>query len=176
MVEVLLAGHTGSALRAIVSKPSLVTKVYIPRETLTLSAVISCLISSLLEFVVLFPILFLIGPGIHATILLFPIIMLLGFLVIYAISLFLSSLYVYFRDLNQVWDVVMQLGFFACPIAYSASVIPAAYHSLLYAQSGYRAHGHVQGHIPERHCPAGDRLFIHRRVRAGPARVRHVHV
>ena len=49
---------TGSALRAIVSKPSLVTKVYIPRETLTLSAVISCLISSMLEFVVLFPMLY----------------------------------------------------------------------------------------------------------------------
>ena len=55
---------TGSALRAIVSKPSLVTKVYIPRETLTLSAVISCLISSMLEFVVLLPMLFIIGPGI----------------------------------------------------------------------------------------------------------------
>jgi lipopolysaccharide transport system permease protein len=26
-----------------------------------------------------------------------------------------------------VWDVVMQLGFFACPIAYSSSMIPAAY-------------------------------------------------
>jgi lipopolysaccharide transport system permease protein len=118
---------TASALRAIVSKPSLVTKVYIPRETLTLSSVISSLISSLLEFTVLLPMLFIIGPGVHASILLFPVILLLSFLLVYAISLFLSSLYVYFRDLNQVWDVVLQLGFFACPIVYPVSLVPQAY-------------------------------------------------
>ncbi len=152
---------TGSALRAIVSKPSLVTKVYIPRETLTLSAVISCLISSMLEFVVLLPLLFIIGPGLKLTVLLFPIILFLGFLVIYAISLFLSSLYVYFRDLNQVWDVVMQLGFFACPIAYSASVVPKAYlpyymlNSVTVLMSMFRDI-FLKGSIP----PATDFLFV----------------
>jgi lipopolysaccharide transport system permease protein len=46
---------------------------------------------------------------------------------VYGISLVLASLYVYYRDLNQIWEVVMQLGFFLSPIAYPLSVIPEKY-------------------------------------------------
>jgi lipopolysaccharide transport system permease protein len=53
--------------------------------------------------------------------LLFPVLLALFFLVVYGMALILSSLYVYFRDLNNIWDVLMQVGFFACPIMYPLS-------------------------------------------------------
>jgi lipopolysaccharide transport system permease protein len=115
---------TTSSLEAIVAKQSLVKKIYIPREILTLSMVISGLISSFLEFLVLIPLLIVLGVGIYSTILLFPAIQLLFFLTIYGLSLVLSSLYVYFRDLNQIWGVAIQLGFFLCPIVYPLSLVP----------------------------------------------------
>ncbi|HTX43649.1 MAG TPA: ABC transporter permease [Methanocella sp.] len=118
---------TTSSLEAIVKKESLVKKIYIPREILTLSAVVSGLISSFLEFLVLIPLLIALGVGIYPTVLLFPVVQLLFFLIIYGLSLILSSLYVYFRDLNQIWGVAIQLGFFLCPIVYPLSLVPARF-------------------------------------------------
>ncbi len=118
---------TTLSVESIVSKQNLVKKVYIPRETLTLSVVISGLISSFLEFLVLIPLLIVLGVGIYSTIVLFPVVQLLFFLIIYGLSLILSSLYVYFRDLNQIWGVGIQLGFFLCPIVYPLSMVPAQY-------------------------------------------------
>lgn len=66
------ANGTIFCLNSIVSKPSLVTKVYIPREILTLSTALSNLISSILEFVVLLPILFVLVGSLPLTVLLFP--------------------------------------------------------------------------------------------------------
>jgi lipopolysaccharide transport system permease protein len=114
---------TTNALSSIVGRPGLVTKIYIPREILPLSSVLSSLISSLLEFCVLIPLLFLLGGGVSATALLFPFILALFFLLVYGLALILSSLYVYFRDLNQIWEVLMQIGFFATPIMYSLDLI-----------------------------------------------------
>lgn len=118
---------TNSALNSIVGKQSLVTKIFIPRQILTLSSVLSSLVSSTLEFAVVVPILVVFGDGLKWTIVLFPVVQLLFFLVIYGLSLMLSSMYVYFRDLNQIWDVFLQLGMFMSPIVYPASIIPAQY-------------------------------------------------
>ncbi len=121
---------TNSALNSIVGKPSLVTKIFIPREVLTLSSVLSGLISSTLEFLVLLPLLVIVGDGLEWTIVLFPVVHLLFFLIIYGLSLMLASMYVYFRDLNQIWDVLLQLGMFLSPIVYPVSIIPEEYRSI----------------------------------------------
>lgn len=121
------ANGTTAAMFSIVGKPSLVTKIFIPREILTLSVALSCFISSILEFLVLIPLLIILGAGISATILLVPLLHLMYFLLVYGISLILASLYVYYRDLNQIWDIVLQVGFFLSPIVYPLSYIPAKY-------------------------------------------------
>jgi lipopolysaccharide transport system permease protein len=118
---------TTTAMGSIVGKPSLVTKIYIPREILPLSTAISSLISSTLEFLVLIPLLVILGAGISSTTLIFPIIQLMYFLIVYGVGLILASLYVYYRDLNQIWDVVLQVGFFLSPIVYLTSVVPVKY-------------------------------------------------
>jgi len=52
--------------------------------------------------------------------------------VIVAISLSGSVLFLRYRDLNQVWDVVIQAGFFLAPIIYPLGVIPERFHFYLY--------------------------------------------
>jgi len=118
---------TSSAMSSIVSKPSLVTKIFIPREILTFSIVMSAFISSILEFVVLIIILIIFGISLSGTILLFPVIHVLFFGIVYGISLILASLYVYYRDLNQIWEVILQMGFFASPIVYPIALVPEKY-------------------------------------------------
>jgi len=126
------ATGTSASLGAIVGKPSLVTRVYIPRQILTLSNALANLISSLLEFIVLLPIIFVLLGHLPVTVLLFPLIHIIYFWFIFGAGLLLSSLYVYFRDLNQIWDVLVTLLFFCSPIVYPLSIIPA------YLMSYYR--------------------------------------
>jgi len=43
-----------------------------------------------------------------------------------------SVLFLRYRDLNQVWDVATQAGFFVAPVIYPIGVIPERYHAYLY--------------------------------------------
>ena len=122
-----LANGTSSSMGAIVGKPSLVTKIYIPRQVLVLSTVLSSFISSLLEFLVLMILLLAFGVKISANALFFPAVHLIYFAMVYGISLALAALYVYYRDLNQIWEVLLQLGFFISPVCYSISIVPEKY-------------------------------------------------
>jgi lipopolysaccharide transport system permease protein len=53
-------------------------------------------------------------------------------IIVVGISLAGSVLFLRYRDLNQVWDVVTQAGFFFAPIIYPLGVIPERYHFYLY--------------------------------------------
>jgi lipopolysaccharide transport system permease protein len=122
------ANGTMMAISSIVGKPSLVTKIYIPREILALSSVLSSLISSILEFIVLIPILIILRTKISFfSILVFPMIFVMYFVIVYGFGLILSPLYVYYRDLTSIWDVILQVGFFTSPIMYSSSLVPEKY-------------------------------------------------
>ncbi len=118
---------TTMAMYSIVGKASLVTKIYIPREILTFSAVTSALIISLLEFLVLIPLLIILGIRPSLLIVFFPVLHIFYFMIIYGIALTLASLYVYYRDINQIWDILLQIGFFLSPIAYPLNLIPEKY-------------------------------------------------
>ncbi|MCK5660814.1 MAG: ABC transporter permease [Methanosarcinales archaeon] len=122
-----LAMGTMGAMGSIVGKQTLVTKIFIPREIITFSIAMSAFISSILEFLVLIPLLVIFGVAPSFTVLLFPIVHLLYFLIVYGISLALASLYVYYRDLSQIWDIILQIGFYVTPIIYPLSLVPQKY-------------------------------------------------
>ncbi len=119
-----LANGTSASMMAIVGKPSLVTKIYIPRQVLVLSTVLSSFISSLLEFLVLGALLIVFGVKFSFNMALFPIVHLIYLIIVYGLSLALAALYVYYRDLNQIWEVLMQLGFFLTPVVYPLTIVP----------------------------------------------------
>jgi len=119
------ATGTSSSLNAIVGKSSLVTRVYIPRQILVLSNALSTLINSLLTFIVLLIIIFVVLGHLPVTVPLFLLIHFVYFWFIYGAGLLLSSLYVYFRDLNQIWDVLVRVLFFCSPIFYPLTIVPA---------------------------------------------------
>ena len=115
---------TSGCLSSIAGKKNLVTKVYIPRQILVLSKALSTLISSWLEFIVLIPIIYFVAGNLPWTIVFYPVVHLVYFWTIYGLGLILASLYIYFRDLHQIWDVMLTAGFFTCPIVYPISIVP----------------------------------------------------
>lgn len=53
-------------------------------------------------------------------------------LIVVGFSLAASVLFLRFRDLNQVWEVVSQAGFFVAPIIYPLDILPERFHWYLY--------------------------------------------
>lgn len=53
-------------------------------------------------------------------------------LVVLAFSLATSGLFLRYRDLNQVWEVVAQAGFFLAPVIYPLGILPEKVHFWLY--------------------------------------------
>lgn len=115
---------TSLSILSIIGKPSLVQKVYFPRDILVLSTCIMAVMMTALELVVfiIFMAIFRVLPG--REIIYFPFLFLIEFLIILGISLALSALNVYFRDVQFIWRLIIQVGFFATPILYPITILP----------------------------------------------------
>lgn len=116
---------TSMGIFGIIGKPSLVQKVYFPRDILIISACTTALMMTVLEFVVFiaFMAVFKVAPT--GAVLYFPLIFVLQFVLVFGLSLALSALNVYFRDVQFIWRVILQAGFFATPILYPITIFPS---------------------------------------------------
>ena len=108
---------------AIVNNAGLVRKVYFPRETLVLAQVLHGLVQFSIEMTLLVIVLLVFGSPLllwlPVTILLMLLLALFGT----GFGLALSVLSVFFRDLNYLWGIVLQVWFFATPIVYPPDLL-----------------------------------------------------
>lgn len=121
---------TSVGMHSVIGKAHLVTKTNLERSLLPLATTLSYAISSLIEFAILIPILLLFGSKVSFVILLLPLLHVIYTIFIYGLNLFLSAIMVHFRDLNQMWEVITNVLFFASPIVYPISIIPESYRSI----------------------------------------------
>lgn len=127
------AESTKTGIISLHAKGYLLTKARFPSWVLVLSSLSNALIT-LGVFVVTFLIyLAAIGraPG-AVELALFLFYLVLYVFIVAGISLGASVLFLRYRDLNQVWEVVTQAGFFIAPIIYPLEIIPERYHIYLY--------------------------------------------
>jgi len=115
---------TAQGLTSILANAPLVSNVYMPRYLIVLSNNLANLLGASLEFLAVLPLLLVLGVNVTAYVILLPAILIAEFSLIFALSLSLSSLNLKYRDLDQIWGLVLQLGFFLSPIFYNASLIP----------------------------------------------------
>jgi len=114
---------TVGSVGSIVGKGDLMRKVNFPRYVVVLSGSLSALINLSFNLVVL-GLFMWIGhaePNHYAIV--FPLIIAELFLLSLAVSFILSAAYVRFRDLNFIWEILVQVGFYATPILYAFSYV-----------------------------------------------------
>jgi lipopolysaccharide transport system permease protein len=109
---------------SIISNANLVKKIYFPKEIIPLSIVLSNLINFLLELVVLFVVLSIFGYKFYMYLYLLPLVILVQVLFVSGISMLISALNVFFRDLQHLITILMLVWFFATPIIYPLSMVP----------------------------------------------------
>jgi len=115
---------TQIALNSILSRAGVLTQIHIPNEIPPISAAFTSLIMLTFEMIVfgIFMIAFQFSPP--QTIIVLPLIIGLEFILILGIALPLSVLNIRFRDVQFIWGVIIQVGFFITPIFYKIQILP----------------------------------------------------
>lgn len=129
MLYFFFAEGTSAGMSSLLSKSQLVTKIYVPRWTIILASTINATLIFLMNLVVIAFFFTLKGfmPSL-ASILAFLIFAVFLYVIILSFSLIAAPLYVKFRDLSMIWEVLLMIFLYASPIIYPLSTIPAKYH------------------------------------------------
>lgn len=117
---------TNNSLSAVVDKGDLLRKVNFPRYIIIVSASLSSLINLFFNFIIVGIFMVASGTDISRTAILLPFLFIQLFVFTLAVSFLLSALYVRYRDVRFIWDVVMQGAFFATPIMYDYALVSTA--------------------------------------------------
>ncbi len=117
----------GNGLTCITDNSNLVKKVYFPRMILPLSMTLSNLVNFLLSLVVQFIMVAILlarqGQHMEAAVLAVPLLVAYHALFCFSISLFLSCVNVYFRDLQHLVNVLLLAWFFLSPAMYTIDIV-----------------------------------------------------
>lgn len=115
---------TRQSLTSIVDRGSLIRKIKLPNWVIIVSSSISAVISLLLNLVVVAALIVFNHVDLGLSVLLLPLFLIEVYLFGLGLSFLLSALYVRFRDLSYIWEVLMRAGFYLTPIVYPVSRIP----------------------------------------------------
>lgn len=108
---------------SVVGRGDLIRKIRIPRWMIIFSTSMSALINLALNLVVVAVFMIVNQVGVLDTLPLALLAILEAYLFALGISLFLSALFVKFRDVSYIWEVILQAGFYLTPILYPLSKI-----------------------------------------------------
>lgn len=114
---------TTGSVGAIVGKGELLRKVNFPRYVVVLAGSFSALINLILNLLVVSFFLWIGRAQPNHFIVFFPLLIVELFVFSLALAFILSAAYVRFRDLNYIWEVIIQIAFYATPILYAFSYI-----------------------------------------------------
>jgi len=112
-------------LGSLLAKSNVILKIKFPREVVVVSAVTISLIDFILNMIVFG--IFCISTPVTVTglsLLLFLLAVFTMYILIMALSLFLSVIFVKLKDIHNLTEVMLQLLFWATPIYYKLEMLP----------------------------------------------------
>jgi len=132
MMFYFFAEGTSAGMASLLSKSQLVTKIYVPRWAIILASTINATLIFLMNLVVIVFFFAVKGfmPSIPA-ILMFLIFSVFIYILVLSFSLITAPLYVKFRDLSMIWEVLLMIIMYGSPIIYPLAILPAKYHTLI---------------------------------------------
>lgn len=114
---------TVGGLGSVVGRGDMIRKVSVPKFAVVLSMSFSALINLALNLVVVFIFMIITRVEIGPRILFLPLYLAELFVIATVCSYILATLYVKFRDISYIWEVVLQILFYATPIIYTLTII-----------------------------------------------------
>jgi ABC-2 type transport system permease protein len=115
---------TGRGVSSLIERENLLRKIRFPRLVIPLSVTLHSLFNLGLNLVVVF--VFVLASGIEPRVSWLELVPLLLLLVVLTtgIAMLLSALYVRYRDVQPIWEVALQILFYASPVIYTTEKLP----------------------------------------------------
>jgi lipopolysaccharide transport system permease protein len=122
----LFANIVNRGTGSVMENGAIIKKIYLPREICPLAAILVCLVDFGVAALalVIFMVYFHVAPTV--LILFLPVLLLVEIVMALGIILFLSAVSVFYRDVGFGLPLVMQLGMFISPVAYSVATVAQA--------------------------------------------------
>ncbi|MBR6642141.1 MAG: ABC transporter permease [Lachnospiraceae bacterium] len=117
------ANTTRSSLRSVRANASMIKKVYVPKYMYPVASVLSGYIQFLISLIVLAGVVIFckVTPTWHLLEAVFPLVIVL--VMTLGAGLWLSTMAVFFRDLEYLWGVALTLIMYACAIFYKVETV-----------------------------------------------------
>lgn len=114
---------TNVGLRSVVDRGDLLRKIHFPNYIVVVSATVGAMISYAINLGVV--LVFALFARVQFTwrVALLPINIIELYAVTLGITLIMATMYVYFRDIAHIWEVLQQLVFYGMPIIYPLSYV-----------------------------------------------------
>lgn len=129
----------------MIENANIIKKVYFPREILPISVVTSEAVNFVISTILIVGFAIFEGVGLSRFLIFYPIVLIVQYILLIGISLVVSSITVYIRDMQHIIGVLMQLLFYITPIVYNVDSIPAdfswilKYNPMTYFINAYRS-------------------------------------
>ena len=118
VIVTFFADATIGSVGSLVDRENLVRKIHFPRMVIPLSVVLTAYFNFLLNYVVVM--IFALARGVAPRLswLELPLLLVFTGVLVTGVAMLLSSLYVRFRDVRPIWEVVAQALFYGSPVIY----------------------------------------------------------
>jgi ABC-2 type transport system permease protein len=127
----LLSDTSGRAMKSYVAREGILRKMNFPHAVIPLSVVLTGVFTFAFTLIVVFAIVIGVGTPVRATWLLLPLLWLLMLVFSAAMAVTLATLFVRFRDIEQIWGVGLLTLFYLTPIMYPVELVPSQFHWML---------------------------------------------
>jgi ABC-2 type transport system permease protein len=117
------AESVGQGMRIIVERGDLLRKINFPKYIMVLSATIGAFINLTINLFIVLVFAIINGVAFHWYALFFPIVVIELYIFSIGLAFGLSSLFVKFRDIGQIWEVFLQGAYYATPIFWTISMV-----------------------------------------------------
>lgn len=114
---------TSIGLRSVVERGDLLRKIHFPNYIVVVSATMGAMISYAINLVVVLVFALIARVQFTWRVVLLPINIIELYAVTLGLTLIMATLYVYFRDIAHIWEVLQQVIFYAMPIIYPLSYV-----------------------------------------------------
>jgi len=122
---------TFSGMVTLSSKAGIMKKIYFPKSIIIFAASSTSIFSYCINLSILYIITFIV-KGFTPLVLLTPLPILCLVMFSMGVSFILATLYAYFRDMGQIWNVLVLVIFWVSPVVFNVENLPPSISTIVY--------------------------------------------
>jgi len=117
----------GTSAKAIMKYSSIINQVYLPKSIFPIATTSTQIFNFAFGLIIIFLFLLVFGIVPGWQIIYLPLIIIVQVLFLLAISLFVSYICVFVRDIDNILSHILRIFFYASPVIWEKSMVPAEY-------------------------------------------------